>query len=264
MEFSINLNQLSDTTKEYLIKDPACPPDIFSELARNGGEKIKLVCARDPKCPSEIIRQLVKEGNKSLKEYREKNKGRNDPGSWGYQIMHYCGFNPNCDIQTIMEILEVIPETISNPYIGEKTLREYYEKEIIKSYSSEVLVKIATNPNCPEDLLVEMASKDFGRFSGSCLECAIARNKNTPPRTLVKLSRPGLNDGSYSDVRRVLAGNENTPIPTLYDLIRTDRGHRTSEKASDTLKSIKERLGKEEFERTQKFQEILHSEKYFF
>jgi len=266
MKFSINLNELSDTTKEYLLKDPACPPDIFSELARNGSEDIKLRCARDPKCPTEIIQQLVKEGEVYLKDHKEKNRGFLTSSSWGYQIMKVCSFNPNCDTQTVMNILDVIPdEIIHNPAIGEKTLREYYEKEIIEEYCSEVLVKIATNPNCPKDLLVEMASKDFGRFSGSSLEDAIAGNKNTPPQTLVKLARPGLDDdgGRYCDVRRVLAGNENTPIPILYDLIDTDKGYKTSDKARDTLRSIKERLGKEGFEKLEKMHEIMYMGKYF-
>lgn len=254
MDFSINLNDLEETTQFYLLKDPGCPPDIFSELARNGSEKIKLHCARDIKCPTEIIHQLVKEGDKSFKEHK---------CSWGYNIMKACSFNPNCDTQTVMDILDVIPEIINNPAIGEKTIREFYEKEKGKHQSSvgDVLRGIARNPNCPEDLLIEMArtTKNYGRFSGvGYLEIDIARNKNTPPGVLVELSRyPDTRNYNFEDIRRAIGSNKNSPIPLLEFIISNSYDHETSDQCRETLNILKKELGEEEFEKTRKGQSLV-------
>lgn len=263
MDFSINLNDLEETTQFYILKDPGCPPDIFSELARNGSESIKLHCARDIKCPTEIIHQLVKEGDKSFKEYKEKKGNFMLNCTWGYSIMKACSFNPNCDTQTVMDILDVIPEIINNPAIGEKTLREFYEKEKEKQKPSvgDVLLGIARNPNCPEDLLIEMArtTKNYDRFSGvGYLERAIARNKNTPPEVLVELSRyPDEDKHKFEGIRLAIGSNKNSPIPLLEFIIRNSSDHETYDQCIETINILKKELGEEGFEKTKKAQSII-------
>ena len=269
MNFSINLNDLEESTKIIILKDPGCSPDIFSELARNGSENIKIHCARDIKCPTEIIHQLVKEGDKSFKEHKEKKGNLMLNCNWGYIIMKACSFNPNCDTQTVMDILDVIPEIINNPAIGEKTLREFYEKEKEKQQSSvgEVLRGIASNPNCPEDLLIEIArtTKNYDRFSGvGYLESDIARNKNTPPEVLVELSRyPDTGNYNFEDIRRAIGSNKNSPIPLLEFIFMNSYDYETSDQCRETLNILKIELGEEGFEKTKRIQEILYLKKYF-
>ena len=265
MNFSINIGLLNEETIKQLAGDPGTPTDLISYLAKNGSEEVKTVCSSNPSCPFETLLFLVDEGSKHLK-WRRENDRFSINLSWGFTIMKRCSFNPNCDIETIMNVLEEVPEAISNPRIPESAIREFYAKESAKIYNSDLLAVLAANPNCPVDILIDLSTRTEAGKTSSWLECAVARNKKTPPEVLVKLSRhwEGKNC-NHEDIRKSVAGNKNTPIPVLYSLIQSDSDDEwgISDKAEKTIREIKEGLTEEEFKNLERMHEILYMGKHF-
>ena len=186
--------EVPSTREERIVVagDPETPPDIITELAREGDDEILMAVAMNPNAPEEALMEVASRGSgKACGRLLERDR------------------LPEEILMTIVDRADP-DRSYWSGRIDQRYLEEIVEREdctprvlakIVEKGPAEILIKIAKDPKTPLEILRKLASSNNRK-----VRAAVASNPRTPPDVLLMLASDG-----DEEVRNAALRNPNCP-----------------------------------------------------